>query len=90
MAIALVISFNVIIQDRNKRVNKDDNESSDSDIPIIRSSIGDEKKGKKVIRRWAQHGEKKVRNLKNKKIFKAKDDSQRDQLERNWTKDGNK
>ena len=80
MAIALVISFNVIIQDRNKSVNKDDSKSSYSNIPI---------------RRWAQHGEKKVRNLKNKKIFKAKEakeakeDSQRNQLERNWTKDGN-
>ncbi len=91
MAIALVISFNVIIQDRNKSVNKDDSLSSYSDIPIIRSTYKSaEKKGKKVIRRWAQHGEKKVKNLKNKEIFKANEDSQRNQLERNWTKDGNK
>ena len=90
MAIALVISFNVIIQDRNKRVNNTNSESSYSDIPIIRSTVGEEKKAKKVIKRWAQHGEKKVKNLKRKRIFKANDDSQRDQLERNWTKDGNK
>jgi len=59
--------------------------SSYSDITVPR-------KKRKGIRRWAQHGEKKVRNLKNKKIFKAKEakeDSQRNQLERNWTKDGN-
>ena len=72
-------------------MNKDDSLSSYSDIPIIRSTYKSaEKKGKKVIRRWAQHGEKKVKNLKNKEIFKANEDSQRNQLERNWTKDGNK
>ena len=30
------------------------------------------------------------KKLKRKRLFKANDDSQRDQLERNWTKDGNK
>jgi hypothetical protein len=52
--------------------------SSYSDITVPR-------KKRKGIKRWAQHGEKKIKVPVLSSIFTSTDDSYKDEIRRNWT-----